>query len=223
MPAFAQATITPANSAGTSNTAPHTVVVLINPTEVSIQRGVTYTDMPVPGLQMPLLQFVKGEPDVLTCELFLDGTDNRDHTALGDALSVAERLNALRYYVTVDSSLHAPPVCTFSWGATSHITGVVTSMQERFTLFDEQGNILRARVTISIKSFAPVDQQARKINPQSPDRYKTHVVQEGDRLELIAADEYGDPSLWRTIASFNAIARPRLLVPGMVLQIPPIQ
>jgi hypothetical protein len=218
---FSYATITPVSNISGDSTA-DTIVVKINPTEVSIQRSVSYTDMPVPGLQMPLLQFVKGEPDVLSCELFLDGTDERDHTDVDDSASVASRLEALRAYVRIDSALHAPPVLDFSWGQTHHIVGVITSMQERFTLFDEQGNILRARVQISIKSFAPLDEQARAINPQSPDRFKTRVVQDGDRLELIASDEYGDPSLWRTIARYNDIARPRELQPGMVLQIPPI-
>ncbi len=221
---FAYATISPASSSTNSSTvSAQPITVRINPTEISITRGVTYTDVPVPGLQSPLLQFVKGEPDVLTCELFFDGTDDRDKTGDTQPESVASRLAALRAYVTIDASLHAPPVCNFRWGATDHITGVITQLQERFQLFDEQGHILRARVTITIKKFASVDMQARQTSAQSPDRFKTHVVQDGDRLELIAADEYGDPSLWRTIAAFNQIARPRQLTPGTVLQIPPIE
>jgi hypothetical protein len=199
---------------------PDDIEVKINPTELSISRGATYQDMPVPGLSVPLLQFIRGEAQTLTCELFLDASDKRDVSAPnGD--SVRKRLDDLRAYVNLLADLHAPPVCQFLWGDVD-FTGVITSLQERFVLFDETGKILRARVNVSIKSYVPVETQAQTTKPNSPDRYKTRVVKEGDRIDLIAADEYGDPRLWRPIAEFNRLARPLFLRPGTVLSIPPL-
>jgi nucleoid-associated protein YgaU len=80
--------------------------------------------------------------------------------------------------------------------------------------------VLRARVTVSFKSYEPIDIQAKSVKTQSPDRYKTRTVREGDRLDLIAADEYGDPTLWRPIAQENNLASPRQLAVGSVLVIP---
>lgn len=189
------------------------VEVKLNPTEYSITRGATYAEIAVPGLAMPLQQFIRGDAQTLSMELFLDGSDERR--------SVKDRLDALRAFVTIDGHLHAPPVCEVAWGDTT-FQGVVTTLAERFVLFGESGEILRARVTLTVKSFRPADVQAREINPRSPDRTKTRVVREGERLDMIAEAEYNDPTLWPIIARHNNIARPRFLRPGTVLEIPPL-
>ena len=48
------------------------VTALFNPAEYSFERSNSYKAMPVPGLGAPLLQFVNGECDTLSMELFLD-------------------------------------------------------------------------------------------------------------------------------------------------------
>ena len=48
------------------------IAVLFNPDRVQLQRTNSYKGTPVPGLGTPLLQFVNGESDQLSMELFLD-------------------------------------------------------------------------------------------------------------------------------------------------------
>ncbi len=190
------------------------VTAKFNPSEYQIQRNVNYAEVQVPGLQMPLLQFVRGEAQTLQVELFLDNSDRTSG-------SVHDDLQALRGLVTIKGELHAPPVVQFAWGGES-FQGVVTGYTEKFVLFDRSGNVLRARVTLAFKSYTPAEIQYRKLNPQSPDRTKTRVEREGERLDVIAAEEYGDATFWTAIARQNRIARPRVLVPGTVLVIPPL-
>lgn len=187
------------------------VDVLFNPTDYGIDRGATYAELPVPGLAMPLLQFVRGETETLSFELFLDATSRRG--------TVEEDLEKLRGFVRIHEELHAPPVCAFVWGDVS-FEGVVTSLREKFSLFREDGRIARARMTLSMKSYRAAEVQQREINPSSPDRSRLHVVREGDRLPAIAAAAYGDPRQWRLIATANEIERPRFLAPGQALRIP---
>src|SRR5512132_1847736 len=118
--------------------------VLFNPTEYGINRGANYTEMPVPGLRTPILQFIRGEAQTVDLELFLDGTNKRE--------PIEKDLDKLRKFVNIDGELHAPPVCRFEWGKVS-FQGVVTSLKEKFQLFAEDGQVLRARVTLSIKSY----------------------------------------------------------------------
>ena len=210
--------------------------VQFNPTEYGIDLGANYAELQVPGLDTPLLQFVRGEASTFNLELFLDGTDSRgslnndmgspsvgnlDAAAPGSSLSVADRLRKIREFVTIQRELHAPPVCRFAWQTTT-FDGVVTSLKEKYSLFDDQGNVLRARVTLTLKSYASVESQLAAQAKRSPDHTRARVIRGGETLTQIADEAYGDPRLWKVIATANAIERPRFLTPGVALYIPAI-
>ena len=58
------------------------IAVLFNPTEYSFDRSNAFKSTPVPGLGAPLLQFVNGEADHLSMDLFLDDyTDPKGPTS----------------------------------------------------------------------------------------------------------------------------------------------
>jgi nucleoid-associated protein YgaU len=248
--------------------------VMFNPDSYTITRNMTYAEIGVPGLSMPLLQFLRGEAQTLQLELFLDSSDRKTQgaglaavagaagaalggagaavvgaaagalsgaggadqnagagidpvpanrwAALGSSPNCEQRLMALRLLGEIDSELHAPPVIEFSWGGSARFRGVVTTVTEKFQMFDADGHVIRARVTLTLKSYVSAEEQFRRINPQSPDRTKTHVVRAGERIDMIAAREYGDPERWTVIAEHNGLARPRLLTPGSLLIIPPL-
>ena len=67
------------------------ISVLFNPTEDSFERTNSYKATPVPGLDSPVLQFVNGECDQLSMELFLD-----DYTDPGGPTSLLQKENYLR-------------------------------------------------------------------------------------------------------------------------------
>lgn len=189
------------------------VEVMFNPDLLTVTTNILYPDISVPGLRTPLLQFIRGEARTLAAELFLDNSNSGE--------SLAAKLEELRAFVTIDSELHAPPVCRFEWGDTT-FTGVMAEFAEKFQMFDETGRILRARVTVKLKAYEPANQQLAEIDRRSPDRTKTRTVRAGDRYDLIAAEEYGDAAYWRVLAAANGDERPRLLAPGTVISIPPL-
>jgi nucleoid-associated protein YgaU len=82
--------------------------------------------------------------------------------------------------------------------------------------------VLRARVTVKLKSYEAATHQFKRLNKQSPDRTKTRTARAGDRLDLIAFSEYGDPALWPVLADANGLERPRLLQPGTLIRVPPL-
>lgn len=187
------------------------VAVLFNPTDLAVDRGSHYAAMPVPGLSMPILQYIRGESDVLHLELFLDCTDA--------GTNVEDDIQRIERFVQIDSSLHAPPVVEFAW-AKYHFTGVVTSLRKKMTLFAEDGRILRARLTASIRSYKSAEVQLRELKLSSPDRSHVRVLRENETLAHIAYEVYGDPRMWRPIALANGIQRPRFVAPGTPLWIP---
>lgn len=187
--------------------------VMFNPESYTITTNVLYPDISVPGLRNPLLQFVRGEAQTLAVELFLDQSNT--------GVSLESKLAALRTFVKIDSELHAPPVCQFIWGETV-FNGVMSEFSEKFQMFDESGKVLRCRVTVKMKAYDPANLQTTDLNRQSPDRTKTRAIRAGDRLDLIAAQEYGDPAQWRVLAEANGYDRPRALVPGTMIEVPPL-
>ncbi len=48
------------------------------------------------------------------------------------------------------------------------------------------------------------------------------MVHEGQTLDWIAYQEYGDPAYWRHIAETNDLANPKDLRPGQVLKLTPL-
>ena len=62
--------------------------------------------------------------------------------------------------------------------------------------------------------------RVRAFELHSADVPRTRRVTRTDTLASIAAQEYGDPSLWREIARANHVVNPLRLRPGDVLVIP---
>ena len=58
-------------------------------------------------------------------------------------------------------------------------------------------------------------------SPQSDDIY--HIVQTGDRIDLLAYRYLGDPSLWWVICDYNDIFFPLELAVGTALRIPSVE
>lgn len=89
------------------------IPVKYNPKQLVFEKGVQLAEIPIPGLDSPLQQFVRGQAEKLTVELFFDTTDS----GMGpDATSVTIWTDRFYQFVKVEPSSHAPPICTFVWG-----------------------------------------------------------------------------------------------------------
>lgn len=208
-----------------------------NPTELTFQKGVQIAEIPIPGLDSPVLQFVRGQTESLSLDLFFDTTDHG--TAGSSVVAVTEKTNPFYQLLKIDRSTHAPPVLGVTWGAgefpassydaaatARHEHGfqcVVESVQQRFTLFSPEGVPLRATLSVKLKEYKTLQQQVEEIRHESRDRTHSRVVQRGETLAAIAAEVYDDPRLWRPIAEHNGITDPLTLAAGRVLEIPPVR
>jgi len=103
-----------------------------------------------------------------------------------------------------------PPTILFSWGK-FNFKGKIEKVDQKFTIFLPDGTPARATVTITIK---PVDNVKEILKMQGVEACrKVRIVKEGDRLDIIAADELKDPHSWKKIAEANDIVDP-LKFPG---------
>ena len=215
---------------------------LFNPAEISISRSVNWE---APGgwswTKGPLkrtgdLEFVAAVPATLSVSLFFDTYEKRGDPsgldrlvaavntgnpfASSDATDVTRLTRKVAKLTEVDKELHHPPICTLSWGKFDDIfTGVLTQLDQQFTMFMPNGMPVRATVGCTFTEYrTKAVKRAGELH--SADVVKSHTVRRGDTLASIAATEYGDPALWRHIATANGILNPRLLQPGTVLTLP---
>jgi hypothetical protein len=219
--------LTPAKSAGQGlrkatlevlvpKNVPKPVIELcFNPTEYQLQKSNNFAEIPIPGLESPPIQFIRGTSEKLVADLIADTSDT-----LEDVRKVYT--NGLRDLMRINSDLHAPPIVRLTWDD-QLFKGVIEALNISFTLFNPDGIPIRAKVGLTLKEYRPVEIQVKESPKSSPDVEKHHIVRRGDTLSSIAGMAYGDPTQWRAIALSNKIHDPRLLRPGLDLIVPRVR
>jgi hypothetical protein len=183
-----------------------------NPTEYQLAKTNNFAELPIPGLQSPPRQFVRGGSEKLTLDLLVDTSDSLEDVR-------KKYTDGLRKLMSIENEIHAPPLVKLVWDQ-DVFTGVMESLTITYTLFDPKGVPLRAKCSVSLKEFAPVAQQLLESKTGSPDFDKSWTVRRGDTLSSVAGAIYQEPARWREIAGANAIDDPRRIEPGRELAIP---
>lgn len=189
-----------------------------NPTEYQFQKSNNFSEIAIPGLESPPIQFVRGNSEKLSVELLADTSDTLEDVR-------DKYVTKVRDLMKVKPESHAPPVVNFVWGKDEKnaFKGVIESLNITYTLFSPEGTPLRAKLSLTLKEYRPVEIQLKDPPRSSPDVEKTWVVRRGDKYSSIAAAVYRDPAQWRAIAEANEVNDPRVLRPGTVLTLPKIR
>jgi hypothetical protein len=202
------------------------IPVKFNPEKYSLTKGVQIAEIDIPGLDSPVLQFVRGQNEKITLELFFDTTGSGMVNNPVDVRSQTVQIYAL---LKINPETHAPPRCKLSWGDGGQLFSfgsnleprcIVESVNEEFNLFSPSGVPLRAKLTVTFREYKTIQNQLDEKRKHSSDRTKVRTIQQGETLSFIAGTEYGDPTRWRPIADANNLDNPRLLRAGTQLIIP---
>lgn len=204
-------------------TLPNSITVQFNPTEYTLSKGAQIAEIAIPGIDSPILQFVRGQTETLSLELFFDTTEQ----GVGEqAVDVRDQTKWVYQLVKIQPDRHAPPRIRVSWGRGLSFRGIVESVQQKFTLFTPLGIPVRATLTVAFKEYKTLEEQLTELNLKSSDHSKEVVVRRGTTLPLLAYEEYGDAALWREIAEApdnqEVLQSPTRLTPGTRLRIPAI-
>lgn len=189
------------------------VPVKFFPSEYTLEKSNEFASINIPGLESPVLQFVRGGLGTLSMDLFFDSYE--------EGRDVREYTDKVTNLLKIDPELHAPPVLKFIWGDLN-FTCVLTRASRKFTMFLNNGIPVRATLSVSFSQF--MTESDLKASPtHSPDKTRAYTIKQGDNLWGIAAKMYGDPAFWRPIADKNAIENPRILNAGKIIVIPPLE
>jgi Contractile injection system tube protein/LysM domain len=196
---------------------PTSFEVQFNPQTLRFSKGSQIAEIAIYGLDSPLLQYVRGQTETLTVELFFDSTEGGMGEGASDVRGNPDLFYAL---VKQQSELHAPPRVIFRWGRAFAFKGVVERFERGFELFAPDGTPLRATISLTLKEFRTLEEQIKAVNPRSPDRTRSVVVRQGDTLHGLAAGFYDEPRAWRAIAARNRIEDPLRPPVGTVIELP---
>jgi Contractile injection system tube protein/LysM domain len=191
---------------------PTPIPLCFNPTEYQISKANSFADIPIPGLETPLIQYVRGDSEKLSVEALVDTSDTLDDVRV-------RYVQKLRALMSINPQQHAPPLVAFVWDKPV-LTGVLESLAITYVLFSPDGIPLRAKLTMALREYRAAAVQAAQNPLESPNVEKTFVVRRGDTLASISQALYRSPAYWRELASANGITDPRSLQPGQVLTAP---
>jgi hypothetical protein len=212
-----EATIIDVNNPG------NVVRCMFRPKELAFSKQNTWTMSPVKGRNIPKPQFGGGGAMQLQMELFFDTTDN----GIERATDVRAATKALWKMMLIapqrrnpETRKGEPPKVQFQWGRMLSFTAVIQQINQRFTLFKPDGTPVRATLNVTFQQYT--DEEYVPQNPTSAGSggYRVHRVKEGDIIDVIAYQEYGDAKLWRLLADANNLEDPMRLRPGQILSIP---
>lgn len=193
---------------------------MFNPFEYTLSKANSWEKRPVKGKNVPEVTFRQGGSQTLQLTLHFDtladGADVRDFTdPLWKMMMVDQQTENPR------SGKSTPPQVAFRWGKLN-FQAVIINLNQRFTLFLDDGTPVRCQVDITLEQLIDVDDYA----PQQPsltggpgwiEQIITAVA--GDRLDTIAAAATGAAEGWRAIAEANNIDNPLNVRPGQTFRV----
>lgn len=196
------------------------VLCHFNPKDFTLIRKVKWNESVNIGGDAAEVAFAGGEAQDLTIPFLFDTTSTGEDVRISYAGLLAMTEISPSGLPLIGSGKSEPPRCQFIWGKFLSFTAVISQIEQNFKLFDPYGTPLRAEVKVS---FTQVHTKTKGQNPTSRSEVRrVWVVQEGQTIDWIAFQEYGDTAYWRHIAQANNLIDAKTLHPGQVLKLLPL-
>ncbi len=185
-----------------------------NPESYAVSKTNVWTFKPTQSKDCPDPEFGGGLPMTYKLTLLLDTS------LLGPDQSVKDQANKLM--TAMHGKGKAPEPVSFSWGANTLPKCVPMSISIHYVMFHPNGDPIRAFVDLELAQKEKTNPEGQAQNPTTRGiaGLTSHIVHDGDSLQSIAYQSYGDPSKWRVIAEANGIDDPLRLRRGNSLSIP---
>lgn len=190
---------------------------MFNPHEFTISKSNNWSDGKEQGVNMPKSVFQRGQARTLSLVLHFDTqADQSDVTQKTAPLWKMMDIVPMTKMIRTGKGL--PPPVAFYWGSV-YFRAIITQMQEKFTLFSDQGIPLRCEVTVSLKEYVPDAQATTATTAQrSTPPPEVLTMLEGDRPDHIASRSGGKPSDYRKTMALNNIDNPLKIRKGKQLK-----
>lgn len=192
-----------------------------NPSELSTSKSASWnrpTTASAASATKP--QFAGVQPQSVSMEIFFDAYEDLLGDVSADVMTLFEWTRPTAS--SLGKNLPNPPILAFEWGSNKVLAGFqgyLSKVDAKYTMFRADGTPIRATATITLEEV-PNDPAGQNPTSGSLNSRRSHVLRDGDSLQSIAYGEYGNPALWRSLATFNGIDDPMRLVAGSSILIP---
>lgn len=192
--------------------------VQYNPSEYGRKYEIEWESNEADGNTDGNQRFKRIKPSDLSLNITLDGTG-----VSGETLNVEDKVNELLDVAyNYQGEEHQPRILKVTWGTLDY-TGVLEMLNVSYPLFSADGNPLRAKLVLTLKSHKPPEQQVAENSPASPDLTHLRVVADGESLPLMTYEIYGDSRYYLQVAAFNGLTNFRSLSTGTEILFPPLK
>ncbi len=192
--------------------------VRINPEKLVHAREIKFNTDGRANTSNDPLQFQGYANDTVTVEVFFDGT------AVTGGNDVLTDIKALTNHVyTYDGSIHKPKFLTVAWGNDFTFVCHLKTMTTDYTLFNIDGDPIRAKVNMSFVGHVNPQVGALLGNRSSPDLSHIRTIRMGDSITQFCKDVYDNPNYYTITAQINKLTNFRKLNIGEPFLIPPIE
>ena len=204
-----------------------------NPKEITYYRDTKWSGNEVPERDFPRQEFAGGSTTYYSMDLYFDAFAHEYYETDEDKKKRRDIRKDINHLMAATMRsygfgiplpypyLGEPPTVILVWGGLKMFRGYLKTVTAKYTMFDDNGVPTRATASLTIHAKShPLDFLPAQ-NPTSRTETRNTVrVTQGDRLDLIASNFYGDSRMWRAIAEANNLDDPFNLRPGQLLTMP---
>lgn len=192
--------------------------VSINPEQISHTREMKISEDDGTNTAGAVSQHQSYHNDTMSFDVYLDGTGHINNNSIGVDAQVKELLEIVSGY---NGSDHKPWACIITY-AGFEFKCHCQSAKTDYTLFDNTGTPLRAKVALSFKQWISNSERESRAKKSSPDLSHAKTIRFGDSLPAICKEIYGDYTYYLQVAEYNGLSNFRKLEVGQTVYFPPL-
>lgn len=197
----------------------------INPEQYSQNFKVEYDTRRGHGRNGAAGRYKSTAPEELRLEFVFDGTGTvQGYAQEGKAVKdqIKEFLN---FVYDRNGEIHRPRFLQINWGDYLVFPCFLTNLDINYTLFEESGDPLRAKLNCTFLNYVEREARERRDRNSSADLTHKRLIQPGERLDLLTYKIYNDPKYVIQVAQANGLTGFRNIksLIGREVQFPPLQ
>lgn len=193
--------------------------VMINPESIKRQQNIEYNEQQSPDTSSTSQKYKSTPSDKLSFDIVIDCTGLVDskRTDLTTEIAALEKI-----VYTYNGKIHRPNFVKIQWGKNLNFKGVLNLMDTNYTLFNPDGNPLRAKISLGFSQYISPTTVKQQDAQESPDITHAVTTVDGDMLPQLCMDIWQDESYYVQVAQYNKLDKFRNLKGGKQLVFPPI-